>query len=56
MFVQFQTVKGENMLVNVEKIMLISNGKRGVCLVMDDGMPFDLSEEYETVVNRLLER
>lgn len=56
MFIQFQTVRGENVIVATEKIQLIQEERRGVTIVMDDGTPITVSEALELVYRRLEER
>lgn len=56
MFIQFQTVKGENVIVSTEKIQLIQQERKGVTIVMDDGTPITISQEIERVYKRLEDR
>lgn len=56
MFIQFQTVRGENVIVATEKIQLIQEERRGVTIVMDDGTPITIPEALELVYRRLEER
>lgn len=56
MFMQFATQKGENIIIPTAKILLISEEKKGVTIVMDDGTPITISESFETVVSRLNRR
>ena len=56
MFMQFVTPKGENVILSISKIMLISEEKKGVTVIMDDGTPISISDSFETVSTRLRNR
>lgn len=56
MFMQFVTPKGENVILSIPKIMLISEEKKGVTVIMDDGTPISISDSIETVSQRLRNR
>lgn len=56
MFMQFLTPKGENVILSISKIMLISEEKKGVTVIMDDGTPISISDSFETVSTRLRNR
>lgn len=56
MFIQFTTDKNEKIIVGIEKIMLISEEKKGVTVVLSDGTPIRVFEDYETVTARLVKR
>lgn len=53
MFMQFVTPKGENVILSISKIMLISEEKKGVTVIMDDGTPISISDSFEKVSQRL---
>ena len=56
MFMQFITPKGENVILSISKIMLISEDKKGVTVIMDDGTPISISDSFEMVSTRLRNR
>ena len=56
MFMQFVTPKGENVILSISKIMLISEEKKGVTVIMDDGTPISISDSFEKVSQRLRNR
>ena len=56
MFMQFITPKGENVILSISKIMLISEEKKGVTVIMDDGTPISISDSFEKVSQRLRNR
>ena len=49
---RFETPKGEKVIVPTEKILLISEEKKGVTIVMEDGTPIPISEDFATVERR----
>lgn len=53
MFMQFVTPKGEKVILSTEKIMLITEEKKGVTVIIDDGTPIPVSEKFESVSIRL---
>lgn len=53
---QFATQKGENIIIPTAKILLISEEKKGVTIVMDDGTPITISDSIETISQRLRNR
>ena len=56
MFMQFITDKNERIIINIDKVVLISEEKKGISVVLDDGTPIRVSEDYETVAKRLVSR
>ena len=50
---QFVTPKGEKVILSTEKIMLITEEKKGVTVIIDDGTPIPVSENFESVSIRL---
>ena len=56
MFMQFETMRGEKIIVSVSKIFYVSEGKRGATVVLDDGTPITVSESFEQVAMRLKRR
>ena len=56
MFMRFVTPKGENVILSISKIMLISEEKKGVTVIMDDGTPISISDSFEKVSQRLRNR
>ena len=56
MFMQFATPKGENLLIPTSKITLISEDRKGVTIVLDDGTPIAIADSFATIVQRFLRR
>lgn len=54
MFLVFETVKGERVISNVDKIFNVVELKNGSCrLVFDDGEYFDITTSYESLCSLL---
>ncbi|MBO7297477.1 MAG: hypothetical protein J6U60_00335 [Clostridia bacterium] len=56
MFMQFETTKNEKIIVGVNKILLIAEGKRGATVVLIDGTPITVKQNFEEVATRLNRR
>lgn len=56
MFMQFETTKNEKIIVGVNKILLIAEGKRGATVVLIDGTPITVKQNFEEVATRLKRR
>ena len=56
MIMRFVTPKGENVILSISKIMLISEEKKGVTVIMDDGTPISISDSFEKISQRLRNR
>lgn len=56
MFMQFETTKGEKVIICVNKILLIQNEKKGVTVVLDDGTPITVLQGFDDVAHRLVRR
>ncbi len=51
----FKTPKGEEVCVNLEKVMYYTESKKGVLVTMEDGMVFDVAltmQEFNSRLNR----
>lgn len=54
MFLVSETVKGERVISNVDKIFNVVELKNGFCrLVFDDGEYFDITTSYESLCSLL---
>lgn len=56
MFMQFETTKNEKIIVGVNKILLVAEGKRGATVVLIDGTPITVKQNFEEVATRLKRR
>lgn len=53
MFILFVTTKGERIIVNKEKVLFISEKSKGATVVLDDGTPLSVSQDFEMICKRL---
>lgn len=54
MFIEFTTKKNEIVYMNINRILLITPGKKGGTNVIDiDGLEFNLLESYSDFISRL---
>ena len=54
-FALFKTPKGEEVCLNLEKVMYYTETKKGVLVTMEDGMMFDVAltmQEFNFRLNR----
>ena len=54
-FALFKTPKGEEVCLNLEKVMYCAETKKGVMVTMEDGMIFDVAltiQEFNFCLNR----
>ena len=56
MFMHFETTKNEKIIVGVNKILLVAEGKRGATVVLIDGTPITVKQNFEEVATRLKRR
>ena len=57
MFMQFETPKGEKILVNMTMVSFISKKKNGTSvLVLGEWETYEVSESYEDIMERLARR
>lgn len=56
MFMQLRTAKGERVIVNVNKILLIDETKKGATVVLENGLPILVSESLDELATRLNRR
>lgn len=53
---QFLTPKGEKVLISTSKITLISEDRKGVTVVLDDGTPIAIADSFEKIIQRFSRR
>lgn len=53
MFRLFSTLKHEAVLINLHKILLVYQGKKGACLVLEDGSLYEVTSDFSFVVQLL---
>ena len=54
-FHRFTTLKGEPFIVNLNKVLLICEGKKGGLLVLEDGGAYDVKESLDYVLRAFSE-
>ncbi len=52
-FIEFVTLKKERVALNINRILYVTDSKKG-CIIFDlDGMEYTVSEDFVTFVDRL---
>lgn len=56
MFIHFVTTKGEKVVINMNKILFINEEKKRVLVFLEDGTMLSVTDDFETVCQRLFRR
>lgn len=52
MFVEFCMLSGERICVNTQKLLYFVKTKKGVSLILEDGTPLGIDENFDHVLSR----